>query len=295
MKRTTQSSLKTDSYQNQLTALKGALDDAYDDLLHQMRATLGQNGRPLLVIVGDEAALIHDGGTETAVITPPLYQRLTILNHVAPGLLLTLAANGPGPLNSPCRAHLERQLDLITNALHSLDEQRPPGPYHQHQQQVLEQAQTLINVTLISGLVEESRLHAYEAANATLQQENAFFSAAVFLETLQAITNRWRKQLDPATWDRLRVIIAAAAPTRHLDASRIYFQHLLQQPPGDPADPETHLIYAADIATLEQALDHLAYPLIARRAAGLGDRGVEAQRDQLAGAAQGILTDDLQS
>jgi hypothetical protein len=132
-------------------------------------------------------------------------------------------------------------------------------------------------------------LHAYEAASAALQQENAALSAAVLLDTLHAITNRWRKQLDLAAWGQLRVIIAAIPSARHFDAACVYFQHLLQQSPGDPTAPETQLIYAANIATVDQALDLLAQPLIAQRAGGISERGLQTQRSQLTTAAQATI------
>src|SRR4029077_11906278 len=69
----------------------------YTRLLEQVLAQLGDSV-PVVVLIGDHATLLSDGGEQREQVIPARYHELKALAHLAFGVQLTLMANGSGPL-----------------------------------------------------------------------------------------------------------------------------------------------------------------------------------------------------
>jgi hypothetical protein len=71
--------------------------EIYTLLVEQVLAQLGDNV-PLVVLIGDDATLLCDGGEQREPVIPARYHELKALGHLAFGIQLTLMANGSGRL-----------------------------------------------------------------------------------------------------------------------------------------------------------------------------------------------------
>ena len=89
-----------------LAAINMGFHQSYTRLVEQELAQLG--GRvPVVVVIGDDATLLCDGGEQREQVIPARYHEVKALAHLAFGVQLTLMANGSGLLT-----------ELTTNELH---------------------------------------------------------------------------------------------------------------------------------------------------------------------------------
>jgi hypothetical protein len=69
----------------------------YTRLVEQVLSQLGESV-PVIVLSGDDATLLCNGGEQREPVIPPHYHELKALAHLAFGVQLTLLANGSGQL-----------------------------------------------------------------------------------------------------------------------------------------------------------------------------------------------------
>src|SRR5258705_3714959 len=69
----------------------------YTRLVEQVLAQLGESV-PVVVLIGDDATLLSDGGEQREQVIAARYHELKALAHLAFGVQLTLMANGNGRL-----------------------------------------------------------------------------------------------------------------------------------------------------------------------------------------------------
>src|SRR5262249_58792305 len=87
-------------------AINISFHEAYTRLVEQVLAQLGDSV-PVIVLIGDDAALLYDGKEQHGQVIPARYHELKAIGHLAFGIQLTLMANGSGRLT-----------ELTANELH---------------------------------------------------------------------------------------------------------------------------------------------------------------------------------
>lgn len=255
-----------DSLSDALAGLNDSFHDSYSSVLAQARAALGSYGRPVILIMGDRATLLHDGQQETAVFVPPLYHRLKAISHVSFGLYVALTANGPGPLRPDVRAALRHKRDLLRTALNGLDDAAIPAAMRPLQRQTLHNALVLCEETIAADSVDIFAVLDFCAENADLYLENAALCAGMEMEELHALVGRWQEDLGPAVWHGVYVVICAAHQARYRHTARQYFMRLLGEHAGEGAAYEDRVVYAEHLRDMDAALDLLARHLVDQRA-----------------------------
>ena len=80
-----------------LAAINIGFHETYTRLIEQLLAHLGDNV-PVVVLTGDDATLLCDGGEQREKVIPARYHELKTLAHLAFSIQLTLMANGSGHL-----------------------------------------------------------------------------------------------------------------------------------------------------------------------------------------------------
>ena len=285
-----------DPYQGLLVELNQSFHNSYNALIHETHQTLGEHGRPVIVLMRDHVTLFQNGGVEAAVIIPDLYHRLKAISHVSFGVFVTLANNGYGPLHEDNREDLERKRDLIIRTLAILDQEPIPAQFMDLQRLTLENALGILEATLRSGTVEQEAVRAFGEANAPLYLENAAISVGLELDVLHEVVGRWREAMEPGEWDKLHVVICAAHQARYREATKQYFLRLLGERESSGAGQEDRVIYGEHITELDAALDLLARHLVDRRASvELFNSRTRLQRDLMADAATAYLDELFRS
>ena len=106
----------------------------YTRLVEQVLAQLGETV-PVVVLIGDNATLLCDGGEQREQVIPTRYHELKALAHLAFGVQLTLMANGSGRLTELTANELherraqirEAQVSSEQRILHSNGDHRTEG------------------------------------------------------------------------------------------------------------------------------------------------------------------------
>jgi hypothetical protein len=255
----------------------------YTRLVEQVLAQLGESV-PVVVLIGDDATLLCDGGEQREQVIPARYHELKALAHLAFGVQLTLMANGSGRLTELTANELHekrvqiREAQAAVNTASSVATKAPA--------ELLCRARTLVDRVLDEGVVDFDRLHEHVRALASHALETAQLAVCIELEQLHALLGRWRNDLGERRWAGLYVVICGAHQPRYREATCQYFGQLLHQPDGYGAEREDRLVYGEGLCDVNTALDLLARHIVDQRASNLlfGDRR-RLQEDLLADAA----------
>lgn len=257
--------------------------ETYTRLVEQVLAQLGESV-PVVVLIGDDATLLCDGGEKREQVIPTRYHELKALAHLAFGVQLTLMANGSGRVTELTAKELHERRAHIREAraaVNTVSFVAPTAPA-----ELLCRARTLVDRVLEEGVVDFDRLHEHVRALASHALETAQLAVCIELEQLHALLGRWRNHLGERRWAGFYVVICGAHQPRYREATCQYFGQLLHQPEGYGAQREDRLVYGEGLCDVNTALDLLARHIVDQRASNLlfGDRR-RLQEDLLADAA----------
>jgi len=264
----------------------------YTRLVEQVLAQLGDSV-PVVVLIGDDATLLYDGGEQHDKVIPVRYHELKALAHLAFGVQLTLMANGSGHVTELTASELHEKRAQIREAQAAAN--TPPHGAScsptvtiasKAPAELLCRARTLVDRVLAEGVVDFDRLQECIRALASSALETAQLAVCIELEQLHALLGRWRNNIDEARWAGLYVVICGAHQPRYREATCQYFGRLLREPEGSAAGREDRLVYGEGLCDVDSALDLLARHIVDQRASNLlfGDRR-RLQEDLLADAA----------
>jgi hypothetical protein len=271
-----------------LAAFNVGFHEAYTRLVEQVLAHLGESV-PVVVLIGDEATLLCDGGEQREQVIPTRYHELKALAHLAFGVQLTLMANGSGHLTELTASELHEkraQIREAQTAVSASPHTACSSPTMKAPSELLCRARALVDKVLAEGIVDFDRLQEYVRALASHALETAQLAVCIELEQLHAMLGRWRNDLGEGRWAGLYVVICGAHQPRYREATRQYFGRLLHQPEGSDAQREDRMVYGEGLCDVDAALDLLARHIVDQRASNLlfGNRR-RLQEDLLADAA----------
>jgi len=269
-------------------AINISFHDTYTRLIEQVLAQLGDSV-PVLVLVGDDATLLCDGGKRREQVIPARYHELKALAHLAFGVQLTLMANGSGRLTELTASELHEQRAHIRE-IQSIIDASPTSasslPMMKAPAELLCRARDLVDRVLTQGVVDFDRLQEHRRALASHALETAQLAVCIELEQLHALLGRWRNDLGEGRWAGLYVVICGAHQPRYREAACQYFRRLLHEPEGSGAEREDRLVYGEGLCDVDGALDLLARHIVDQRASNLlFDDRRRLQEDLLADAA----------
>jgi hypothetical protein len=268
-------------------AINVGFHETYTRLVEQVLAQLGDNV-PVVVLIGDDATLLCDGGEQREQVIPAGYHELKALAHLAFGVQLTLMANGSGRLTELTASELHQKRAQIGEAQTAINASpsASASPTMKGPAELLCRARTLVDRVLAEGVVDFERVQEQVRALASHALEIAQLAVCIELEALHALLARWRNDLGERPWAGLYVVICGAHQPRYREAACQYFGRLFHQPEGSGAEREDRLVYGEGLCDMDSALDLLARHIVDQRASNLlfGDRR-RLQEDLLADAA----------
>src|SRR5215467_11584613 len=106
-------------------AINLSFHKTYTRLVEQVLAQLGAN-IPVIVLTGDDATLLCDGGEQREQVIPARYHELKALGHLAFSVQLALMANGSGRLSERSASELHEKRAQIQEA-HAIVNTPPPA------------------------------------------------------------------------------------------------------------------------------------------------------------------------
>jgi hypothetical protein len=268
-------------------AINIGFHETYARFVDQVLAQLGDS-IPVVVLTGDEAMLLWDGGEEREQVVPARYHELKALGHLAFGVQLTLMANGSGRLTELTANELHEKRAQIREAQAAVNASPACAspPKMKAPAELLCRARTLVDRVLAEGVIDFDRLEEHIRALASHALEIAQLAVRIELEQLHAVLARWRNDLGEGRWAGLYVVICGAHQPRYREAACQYFGRLLHEAEGSAAEREDRLVYGEGLCDVDAALDLLARHIVDQRASKLlfGDRR-RLQEDLLADVA----------
>ena len=230
-----------------LTALNNAFRQAYAGAKQRMLASAG----PLIVVNGDVAALVRGGKRSEATVNAPSYHSVKTIAHVPLAIFVALTP-GEGELDAERRKTLAELRRLIPPARESLDGLALPAPVIGRQDQIIKASLVFLDGVQERGRYARAELDAYTRKMAPMLLANVTDATRAELDVLHAQVSGWRREMTPAEWGQLQVVVIGPHMPREDGVVMQYFSRLL----GESREGK-RVVYAEALWEEPKALDLL--------------------------------------
>jgi hypothetical protein len=271
---------------------ESAKDPLLDTLNNEFRvqyrqalaATLAQAG-PLILEEGDNLILVHHGERASVLVKPVEYHELKAVAHIPLALFVMLSFPPEGSLSAGCRESLRGYRELMEQARATLPARHFTPEQLARQQEIFSASFEFLDDVLASGQVKPQKLASFTRQIGPLLLANVADATALEMRELYATAAAWQKQLTPAEWNALHMVMIGPHMPRDQECSIQFFERLFREP-----EEGQRIIYAEALWNEKDALDLLATHVVdeAAGAAFFGDP-MRMHRDLLADAAKTYL------
>ncbi len=214
---------------------------------------------PVIIASGDSLILLNAGKRESAVIIPPLYTLMKVIDHVPLAIFvllnpLTDQKLPPETINSlsyfgKAAADMEKQLESSGFSPQQLRLQ-----YH-----ILDRSIAFTEHIAADGKVTKQELLSFTRKLRAPIESNIYDSVGLELAAINLQVMKWKHQMSPQQWSRLHAVIIGGHMPRQHESRMQYFSRLLEQ--GQEGDK---IIYMEGSGDEQQALDLLATHILDR-------------------------------
>jgi hypothetical protein len=264
-----------------LDTLNGDFRAEYQQAL---AATLAQPG-PMILEEGDDLILVRND-TRTSVNIKPLgYHELKAVAHIPLALYIMLSFPPQQPISVERRQQLDHYHELMFAAFASLDHRHFTPVQLQRQKMIFNAGFELLQGALGSGEVSPAKLRAFARTVSPMLLANVADATALEMRELYATAAAWKKELTPAEWNALHVVMIGPHMPRDGECSIQFFERLFRE-----RQEGERIIYAESLWNEKDALNLLATHEVDESAgqAFFGDP-MRMHRDLLADAAKAYL------
>ncbi|MEO8373505.1 MAG: hypothetical protein ABI806_30250 [Candidatus Solibacter sp.] len=263
-----------------LTALNDGFRAAYAEAKGRMLAA----NRPTLVVNGDTLSLLRDGHRVEANTGTPIYDPVKSIAHI-PLAIYVILTPGEGALDEARLKTLTGLRALIPPAEASLDQVTLPATALARQKEIVADCLAFLDDVAVKRTYTRTALQAFTHRMTPLVMENAGDAARAQLDAVHAQVSKWRRELSPAEWERLHVVIIGPHMPREDLLVTQYFLRLLHE-----RREGRRVVYAESLWQEPQAMDLLGTHLLDGSVgdAFFGDY-MRMHRDLLADAAKKYL------
>jgi hypothetical protein len=264
------------------------LDTLNNEFREQYRqalaATLAQGG-PVILEEGDNLILVHKGGRVRVLVKPVEYHELKAVAHIPLALFVMLSFPQETRLSGDRLQRLQHYRELMAIAYEGLSGRRFTADQLQRQKKVFSTSFQFLDGVLAEGQVTPPALENFARQVAPLLLANVADATAVEMRSLYATAASWKKQLTPAEWNALHVVMIGPHMPRDQECSIQFFERLFHEP-----EEGKRIIYAEALWNENDALNLLATHVVdeAAGAAFFADP-MRMHRDLLADAANAYL------
>jgi hypothetical protein len=271
---------------------ESAKDPLLDTLNNEFReqyqqalaATLGQAG-PVILEEGDNLILVHKGERTSVLVKPVEYHELKAVAHIPLALFVMLSFPQETSLSRDSLQRLRQYRELMEKAQATLPGRHFTPEQLLRQQEIFRAAFELLDGVLAKGQVSPPTIESFTRQVGPLLLANVADATAVEMRELYATAAAWQKQLTPAEWNALHVVMIGPHMPRERECSIQFFERLFREP-----EEGKRIIYAEALWNEKDALNLLATHVVdeAAGAAFFGDP-MRMHRDLLAEAAKTYL------
>jgi len=235
-----------------LTALNNAFRAAYADARSRVRKSSG----PTLIVNGDNIALLREGQRVEANVGTPIYDPVKTIAHI-PLAIYVILTPGDGAIDDDRLRTLAGLRELIPPAEGSLDGLKLSADTLARQKRIVASSLAFLDDVTLRRRSARPLLLAFTRRMAPLVMENVTEAARAQLDATHARVSAWRRELSPAEWDQLHVLIIGPHMPREDLVVTQYFLRLLHEPAEG-----RRVVYAESLWEEAQALDLLGTHLL---------------------------------
>jgi hypothetical protein len=249
-----------------------------------LAATLAQPD-PMILEEGDNLILVRNGERTSVNVKPVEYHELKAVAHIPLALFVMLSFPQEASFSDDRRQRLRHYRELMTSAHESLPQRHYTPSRLQRQNKIFSASFELLDGALANGRVSTSALRSFTRQMAPLLLANVADATALEMRSLYTTTATWRKQLTPAEWNALHVVMIGPHMPRDQECSIQFFERLFHE-----HEEGERIIYAEALWNEKDALNLLATHEVdeSAGAAFFGDP-MRMHRDLLADAAKAYL------
>jgi hypothetical protein len=246
--------------------------------------SLAQVG-PVILEEGNDCILIRKGERARVEVKPVEYHELKTVAHIPLALYVMLSFPREESLSATRTERLRHYRELMIDARRTLPSRHFTPEQIERQHKIFTASLELLEGVLSAGRVDRESLSCFARDVSPLLLANVRDAAAVELERLYAAAAAWRKELSPAEWNALHVIMIGPHMPREREISMQFFERLLDEPTEG-----RRVIYAEALWKEKDALNLLATHIVDEAAgqAFFGDP-MRMHRDLLSDAATAYL------
>lgn len=264
------------------------LDTLNNEFLEQYRqalaATLAQGG-PVILEEGNDLILVHKGKRTRVPVKPVEYHELKAVAHIPLALFVLLSFPQEASLSSDRLQRLRHYRELMAIAYEGLSGRHFTADQLGRQKKIFSASFELLDGVLAHGQVDPLTLGNFTRHIGPLLLANVSDATALEMRNLYQTAAAWQKQLTPAEWNALHVVIIGPHMPRDQECSLQFFERLFREP-----EEGKRIIYAEALWNENDALNLFATHVVdeAAGAAFFGDP-MRMHRDLLADAAKAYL------
>jgi hypothetical protein len=219
--------------------------------------TLVKSG-PVMIMVGDDLVLKRGEKRTQVRVVPELFHTLKTFDHIALALDVALSAHaGENPLGQDFLSELRDYRGLFPAAGERIDKVELDAEQRARQKSILAECARFLDSVLDKRQCTPQERIALARRLNPLLMANVSAAARAVLDSLHRQVCDWKRQLTPAEWDALTVIVLGRQLPRKDNMVVQYFARLLGQ-----AGEGTRIIYAEGLGDEPRALDLLATRLV---------------------------------
>jgi hypothetical protein len=232
------------------------LNDAFRRTYADAKRRIVAGADPVIIVGTDTAVLIRGERRTEASVNSPVYHSLKTVAHIPLAIYVTLTP-GEGPLDPERRNTLEGLRALIPPARASLAAAGLPAALVARQETIVAESTAFIDEVLARREVSGARLAAFVRRIVPPVADNIADATRAQLDALHAQVSAWRRELGPAAWDRMHVVVVGAHMPRDGAIVAQYFERLLHEPAEG-----RRIVYAESLWDEPRQLDLLATHLL---------------------------------
>jgi len=239
-----------------------ALDREFLSAYAKARTDVLQHQGPIILADSDTLTLRDGSKRETVQTSPPALLPLKAVAHAPLALFAVVSVADQDRLEPAQFETLRRLTDAMDRAIQALPRSDLSAEQRNRAGMILERCRTWA-----AAVRDQAKLSRQEFQNLVDQLRPAILASArdaarLRIDACHAAVTRWKRQLAPEEWGRLRVIVIGSQMPRKENLLVQYFARLL----GEPGESK-RIIYAESIYEEPRALNLLGTHLLDSAAA----------------------------
>lgn len=205
----------------------GELDQLFLSSYAARQAEIDRQLPPFIVVSGSDLVLRRGDREEKVRVIPDGYHVLKSIAHLPFALYLRMLPVGDGPLGEDVAAILAEFKQKIPTARAALASAGLTGEQLARQERIFEASSAFIDRILGARRGDAAGLRTFATEMGPLLRQNTAEAACLQITATHAQAMKWKKEMSPEEWRRLRVVNRGGHQPRYRSAATQYFARLL--------------------------------------------------------------------